>query len=549
MDYKIMLPQQVWQDYDVVLPTLEFHEGETELLEALTIKNCYFNAIGSSIDAVTVALKVYTPNKANGAAMLVVPEYEREADYNFILTMVEQGFVVFVPDISGVAMPATQFGGAYRYGFYGESAEHLHKVCPTAKDTCQYLYSVIVKRALYVIDNIFKHNMPLLVGLGSGVEVAMQVAGSTKNKISALVAINGSGYSEYIQHHKFGDSDELVIDNERMSWLAGVASVAYAKYIEVPTLFAIGSNSRSADIDRLSNLTALFPHDNVTLCTSVGTEEYINTATLSSIKAWLDMILQGASMPKIPDVNITVSSDGRTYVYAKYDNGYNIDKVSIYYSYGEYNHAVRDWFVANAETVSQTECLAQIAIKDVTKPLFAFADVHYENGLICSTTVDCMEMKGQSVIQSPLTISNIVCEPSFAKNCFVPLSSGVIAAAQDDLLVELESGVEGFSTGKWGIKTYNIGTHSSIFVENLLRIDLASESDIDVEIAVQCVYKGVIKNYHHQLSMQATNGYFKSVMLGANAFKDDTYMPLVSWFGVKSLSISGGVVLGSILFI
>ncbi len=200
MNYKIMLPHQVWQDYDVALPSLNYVEGEAETMGEYTIKNYNFNAIGSGEEAVTVALKVYTPTTQKGV-VLVVSEYEKQADINFINSLIHQGFAVYVPDLSGVATPATQFGTSYSYGNFSEANEHLHKVCPTAKDTCQYLYSVIVKRTLFVMETVFADTTPILMGLGSGVEVAMQVAGSTDNKISALIAINGSGFGEYILHH------------------------------------------------------------------------------------------------------------------------------------------------------------------------------------------------------------------------------------------------------------------------------------------------------------------------------------------------------------
>ncbi|MFI3228969.1 MAG: hypothetical protein R3Y23_02225 [Bacillota bacterium] len=549
MDYKIMLPHQVWEGYNVTDSELSFHEGDTTFDGAITTKNCYFTALGDGLDAVTVALKLFIPQEANGSTIVVVPEYSKPADANFVKKIAELGFVVIVPDISGVAMPATMFGESYSYGCYHEAGEHLTKVCPTAKDTCQYLYSVIVKRTIYVADCIFGYKKPILLGLGSGVEVAMQVAGSTENTISAIAAINGSGYGEYIKHHKYGGGQELVMDSERMSWLAGVASVAYAKYIEVPMLISIGSNSTKADIDRLSNLIALLPHNNVVLTTSAGTDDYILKPAADSVKAWLNMIAKGESMPTMPETNISVSKDGKTYAYVKFDNGYNIDNTTIYYSSGEYNHAVRDWFHTKVVTVSQNEVLGQVTITDEEAPLFVYADVCYSNGLICSTVVDFLDLSGQEVIQENRIITNIVFEPSFGVQCFVSECSGVARLENSLGLVELESGVTGITAGEWGIKTYNIGTHSAQFADNILRIDFATDVETDVILTVQRVVKGDIVSFSYTVNIPETNGYFKSVMLTASSFKDERYMSLEDWRDVKSLAISGGVIVGSIIFI
>ena len=75
-------------------------------------------------------------------------------DEKLIISLVRAGYAVVVPDLSGVGEFKTEFPESLEYGLYEKAGEHIKKVMPTAKETSQYLYTIIVRRALTFVKRV-----------------------------------------------------------------------------------------------------------------------------------------------------------------------------------------------------------------------------------------------------------------------------------------------------------------------------------------------------------------------------------------------------------
>ena len=142
MEYKVLLPQTIWQNHDpsagdFAAEIVEQDEGRARYL---------INAYPATGDTVRVSVRIFKPRGDVAGTLVVVPEYHRIPDRTFTERLVAEGFCVVLPDLSG--LDGTVFPPALEYGFYDRAGEHLQKVMPTALQTSQYLYTVILKRTL-----------------------------------------------------------------------------------------------------------------------------------------------------------------------------------------------------------------------------------------------------------------------------------------------------------------------------------------------------------------------------------------------------------------
>ncbi|MFA5449913.1 MAG: hypothetical protein WC292_05705 [Clostridia bacterium] len=549
MKHTILLPSAIWQGYDPDAEALEPQLLAEDKRENIHMQTYVVTALSEGDDKLLVAVKIYRPDSGVGQTILIVPEYHRPPSRELIFDLAKSGFTVVVPDLSGVAHPPTIFPKAYEYGNFDKAGDHIKRVTPTAKETSQYLYTIIIKRMLAFIKQSLPLNPIGLVGLGDAVEVAMQAAGSG-GKVGALACLNSAGYREYIRLNKYGGGKELVMDEERIAWLAGVASVAYAKYINVPTFIAIGTNSEKSDIDRVENLLALIPGDRTYTSFSPRTSDFLLPYTYRTFKLWLQKTLSGEAFPDCPRAMVRVNEEGKIYVDIDCDPSSMIEKVTVYYSYGEYNHEIRDWLKKEGISVSFNEFIATIEVSDPDAPLFVFAEVRYENGIALSSLPEYMELAGQPVKAKPIIKpSRIVFEPSNGKDVFVECYKGEVLM---DYALEIvaPNSAKGISSKIGSLKTYHIDRHLNIPSESLLQVELFSSEPREVTITLQNKVEDGIKKYAAVINITDTKGFFIGNKLKASDFKDERMMPLAAWSNIRSIEINGGdIIIGNILFI
>ncbi len=560
MEYKVLMPGAIWKDFDATADPLDAETLYTRRAPDGHVEEIWrFTAMAREDGKVRVIARVVRAgNKGeNSPVVLLVGEYHRPPDPDFALSLVKAGYTLVIPDISAVSKSErTMFPPSLSYGEYAKSGEHLYRITETAKDTCQYLYSVIVKRTEVFIKRNIGEGKLILMGMGDAVEVAMQVAGS--GGISdALACINGSGYKEYIKRNRYGSASEesLVMDEERMCWLTGIASVAYAKNVKIPTFIAIGSNAHNSDVDRLSNLCALLGSDSVRTVISPRAGDFMLPEAYESLILWLRSVAGSTvnELPELPELKIAVKEDGRPHLEAVCDPSSMIKRTTFYYATGSYNHEVRDWHELDGVSASYSEYIATIEDYDAEAPLFAFAEVEYENGMTLTSLVEYAELKGLNVRRSDRKKSGgivVVYRAGDEDNGFVADYDGAVLMDKNIKTVATPKGMEGVVAECGGLRTYHFFAGENAGSDKLVQIDLYAEKDTEVKVSVIGDTDDGAKIYTANITIGNTKGYFSDTKFALSDFKDDTLRAPSDWSGIRALSIRGeGLVIGSILFI
>lgn len=544
MSYKIMIPGAVWQDYDPKAEPLEIIKEESTVS-----KEVYrFTALSKGEEKVRVAVKVLLPVSDIAGVILIAHRYRSLPDEWILNNLTGSGYMVVLPDLTGISDPSTFYPKSYEYGYIDKAGDHIRKVMPTARETCQYLYTLILRRTAVFLKEKFDCEKYFVLGLGDAVEVAMQAAGLSSDVIG-LACVNGSGYSEYIRLNKYGARSELVMDDERMSWLSGVASVAYAKFIDTPVFVAIGTNSTISDIDRLPNLKALLPTDSFHTVYSAGAGDFIMPEAYTSFKLWLKALTSGLPLPECPEIDLRANDDGSLYVDVHCDPRSMIDGVDIYYSAGVYDHKLRCWQKVKGISIANGEYIAMPGIAEEDVPFFAYAEIRYVSGLTLSSLIGYAELGELKVRAKKEAGSRIVYQPTSEAGGFIDGYSGEVLPRNGLTFVQLPSGAKGI-TGRYGsLKTYLRTAMSGLSPDNLLHIDMCSDEAREVTVSVETVKGEGMRVYRAAVQLPSTKGLFSGVQLKLGDFKDDMRMPLQDW-NICSLKIAANnVVIGNILFI
>lgn len=541
----VMTPSAVWEGFDP-------NKGDfnTRLLEESEgLKRYLYSAINTSDGDVRIQVDFYTPSFDSKNTVLVVGPLEKKPQEDLIVKLVNKGYNVILPDYSGVFKGTkTRYPLSYEYGSFPSSGEHLKKVCPTAKETCFYLYTVVLRRLISFAESVLNVKDIVVMGITGGVEVALQLVGTDKRPIG-LICIAGAGYREYVNYPKYASSTELAIDKELMYWLTGVSGTAYAKHIKVPVMIAIGSNGSISDIDRLSNLLTIMNEAEVRITVSSGYMDNINKSALKTVFQWLDGTFLGSTPPELPTIKVGINSEGALYGKVATDGCIKIKTVRIYYSFNDNNHTTRFWQNVDADYIGDNEFLGKIKVVEGQEKLFVYGEVEYVNGLILDGVVNYTDLKDAKVnVQTVMPNPIIFQYPD--ENGFIELNDHAVIMSGNLCEGVLPIGLKGLYCATGGMVTYSIGRKSGYDSSRLLQIDSYSATGkYKLTVRAACAVGDKVTQYTVSRDIEARDTFF-SLRLSPSDFKDNLFQPMESWQGIKSLTIvERNVIIGKIMFI
>lgn len=545
-----MTPVQVWQGYNSE-EELELYRNKQIKENDYCISTYTFSALkteeGETLKAVVQVAQ--SAEKPSAKAVLIVQDYYSNVQPEVVRDLAGKGFVVVTPDCSGTGKEyKTEFPKSLEYGNIERAGQHIKKVSPTAKDTCQYLYSVITKRTITFINRELGIKDIIILGIGEGTEVAMQVAGSD-NRIKGLVCVNGAGYQEYLHINKFGNKTELEIDQQLMCWLTGVAAVAYAKHIDVPVMISISSNSRQADLDRLPNLLALLKEKSTSIVITPGSCNSISHYAYNTITVWMNEVFNNRALLQRPKISLNVSEDV-VYAQVDVDRKKDIEDVFVYYSVGEYDHLVRNWQKAECEAISKTQFITKLDITENIGPLFAFCDIIYKEGFSLSSLETYVELEDLDIKPVATASSRIVYDSSMGISSFTEESEKAILLQNGIRIEKTPIGLKGIMSEYGELISYDIGRYGQYNKGRILQIDAYSDKDKILTINLTVKKGDLVEEYVASSSIIAGSGAFTSHKFFPNEFKNKKMLSLDDWDSVKAIKISNSrIIIGKILFI
>ncbi len=540
-----MTPSTVWEGFDPKKCDLK-----PQLIEEKDNHKRYLYSAVNTVDGdVKIDAHFYTPSFDSKNTVLLVGPVEKRPQEDLIVKLVNKGYNVVVPDYSGVFKGTkTRYPLSYEYGSYPSAGEHLFKVSPTAKETCNYLYTVVLRRLLNLTETVLKDTDVIVMGITSGVEIALQLVGTDKRPIG-LVCIAGAGYREYVNHPKYASERELIIDQELMHWLTGVSGTAYAKHIKVPVMVAVGSNGTISDIDRLSNLLRLMSETDVRITIASGYMDNINKAALNTVFQWMDCTFLGSTPPELPTIKVGVNSEGALYCKVTTDGCIKIKATRIYYSFNDNNHTTRFWQNVDAEYIGNDEYLGKIEAVGDREKLFAYGEVEYANGLVLDGVVNYTDLKDANIKSQKSFVNPIVFQyPD--ENGFIELNDHAVIMSGNLCEGVLPIGLKGLYCATGGMVTYSIGRKSGFDPSRILQIDSYSpQKKYKLTVKASCAQDGKVTKYTASRDIEVSDTFF-SLRLKPSDFKDERFQPMEGWDGIKSLTIvERNVIIGKIMFI
>lgn len=553
MEYKIVTPQTLWKDFDPYALDLEISlisDGRSDHL----FSQYRFTALEQPDGKVRVAVEVLCPlEEVSNKTILVIGEYSKPTSRELLEDLVSNGYCVVSPDISGVSSFKTEFPESLSFGEYWIAGDRLNRIVTTPYETNQFLYSRIIKRTIAFIEKMKPDTELVILTLGDSSEIGMQVVG-TGTEVLGLALFNGSGYREYLSINRFGETSDLHLTEERMSWLSSAAAVAYAKNIIIPTLIAIGTNAKKTDIDRVRNLQGLFPENKITTIFSPGAGDFLDFPAYNSFKSWLSSVFNGYPVPLRPELKIRINEESKIYFDIDCDPSSIIDSVTVYYNSGEYNHTLRDWRKVKALSISYNEYIASPETYIETDPLFVFAEVKYTNGFVISSLVEHIELKDYDVCPAEDTGRSkkivVVYNTTEGIDKFVEEHNGQVLFGEGIFMTTTLSGAKGIASHTEGLKTYRFDTSGIEDNSKILQIDLCSPEGIVVEVILSCVFGKEVVEYKANKQLKSDNTLFIDYQFSIQDFKDNNMKSLINWSSVKALTIKGrNLVVGNILFI
>ena len=541
---ELMTTTQVWEGFDAT----ELELDSVLLSKKEDVSSYTYLAKRVSDGDVTIDIKVYSPNFESQNVVLLVGSYTKIPQKGIIDDLVKKGYIVCLPDFGGILEnTATVFPESLDYGYYAKAGNHANKMCLTPIETTQYLYAVIIRRAITFINKILNKEKIVIMGLSDGVEIAMQVAGEEK-RINGLVCINGASYLEYVKHNKY-DSEEMIMDDDMLSWLTGVSSTSYAKKIQVPVMFAIGSNGTLSDIDRLSNIFNIIQHNKIRAVISAKYIDNIDYRAYNSVVSFIKYCFVGSMPPEMPDIELDFNEDGTIYANVLIDNIIEAEKVRVFYSVGEYNHATRYWQVAAGESAGLKEYIAKLNVKLGDSPLFVFAEIQYKNGLLLSSLpyfhkLPLTNETNNSSISSPIVFyynSNI--------EEFTEVSSDEVILEGSVREGTLPIGLKGICCDNGSLISFAIGNKNKISKDKILQVDAYSDVE-DTMFSITAITSGENNEEFTAKVVLDCEDSFVSLKFDCSDFKNAKFMPLMTWSQMKGIRINNNkVVIGKIMFL
>jgi len=533
---EILTPSLLWADFDET-----FHGAVTEAETDGSFRR--FAAYLSDLD-VTVETDIFSPSRETGSAVLIVGDLNKKAQSEVIEKMVSKGFTVVLPDYSGVFNDTlTKFPPQYEYGYYNKSGDHLKKVCPTAKETCYFLYSRIIRKIISAVKNIKADCDVVLMGMGIGTEIALQTAG-TDERLKGLVLIGGAGYREYLDYPKFGSFKVLSVEGELVPWITAVSGTAYAKKINVPTVIAMGSNGKNSDIDRVSNIIKMIEAQ-TTFTVASGYRDNIDGERFETVLKWLETVFLDSLPPKNPSIKVGINEEGEIYGEISADDCIKIKEVRVKFSCGDNNHTTRFWeeipgeFIGDGSYIAKLDSCGKNAI-------FAYPEVEYVNGFILDGDVEYCNLAQKKGKRGKRMVNPIVFQyPD--ERAFVEIRDEPVIFESSLKEGVLPIGLKGITCKNGGMVTYSIGEKSGFDETRLLQIDTYSdEKSYYLKVSVQDTDN---REYVAVKEVECTDT-FSSLILNVNSFKDENLQPLEKWDNIKSFTVlTSGVIVGKIMFI
>lgn len=552
MENKILTPLQIWQDYDPQAAHLRISFTDFQKQNGRISFEAYFNGDDFDGNAPRIFVSGSYPAETSPKIIVYIKDGEgTPPPSNFVNAFIDRGFGFIQFDYNADNTDPTKRSRYPENIVYGEAAHsegHLSSAEPTAKDSCQYLWTTVTRRIVTLVRSLCPECKIILVGAREGADMLWQTAAMDK-RIDAAIAINNAGWREYDELFRFDENAEpLQMTDERERWFAGCASQTYARYVECPCLLVCGSNNPITSIDRAESTLTLVDNPRVYCSISPNTGLLLPQYSLSTQLNFVEYYDNKAPFLKKPPALELKTEDDNLVACLTVDAPLATKEIAVWYAFNELDSTIRNW---NKIILPQNGCKrCEIPVAENAQCAFAFANVEYDDGTVLSSYEDFFKIP-EAISRVLTRRTHIIYERKNGTGCFVADNSSHYLSCTAPFLKAGAYDILGVTCDNADITTYSVGEDKYIRTdESLLQFDAYSEVSTSVEVRV-CNKENGKKVFYTAVCTVGGDGEWTKCTLAPSSFKTQTLAPLKGWSNIKSLSFHkiNGVLFKNILWV
>ncbi len=353
-------------------------------------------------------------------AILIIPDYNSEPDINIINIYARLGYDVLMFDYKGESSSAENYThypsdvkyANLKYSFVEgnnrmHNIDYLNRCDVDARSTCWYEWCCVARYAVSYLKSRIETNKIGVLGIKSGAEIMWHLTAS-ESRINCAVALFGAGWRSYKNIRKYS-TDHFEVDDERMRFVAGVDSHAFAPYCRCPVALFTSSNCAEFDADRAHD-TILRVNKKVDsfFCLAPRMSEAVNINCTRNIELFFGVYLNGQRIQIASEPIINMSVEGeKIKLKVQTPSEPRAKNVDIYVCENQIVPSRRNWIkLEGVVKQSDTEFSAEYSLINGGEVLFTFAVVEYRNGITVSTPITFKKCPKTAVIKTNLLYSN-----------------------------------------------------------------------------------------------------------------------------------------------
>ncbi|MBO4263026.1 MAG: dienelactone hydrolase family protein [Clostridia bacterium] len=540
---KFLTPKSLWEDFDGSEPLKETKIDEMRY-NGIVYEKYYFSGRTTETDRVRIFGLYVSPEggKKNRDAVLYVPDVTEKVAYEVINEYVSMGFSVLTVDLYGKREGEenyTKYPEDVSYANYEERGRHCDFADLTAKETCEYEWTCVLRYALNFIRQKNADAKIGAVGVKMGGNLVWQLA-ATDDRLSCCAIMFGAGWSAYKGIFRYSEV-EIDMNEERRRFIAAVDAHAYAPYVKCPVLFLTSTNSEVYDFDRANDtLSRIKDGVEYRFNFAANYNRYLDEHCKRDLALFLKARL-GDGETVFPDAPEIELSQNGNYLTARlsFDASAPVSETKVFVSDGGLDPAHRDWESCDLLSSDGNSEKFGYVLRGGNGFAYAYAAVTYKSGWTASSKVAAIKITGITPKRSNLIYSGrdglegitFYDKNAEVKDVFVKREDFIVLTKGADDILGIYS--------KYGLITYRIGAAAGGFTENsMLKFDVFPFGFASIDLAFLKEEDGKIEKYLYSFELHAGNIWQnKTVKLGE--FKSADGMGIKKFDGVFALLIEG----------
>lgn len=540
---KFLTPISLWKAFDGSLPLKTTKISEVRFDNAV-YGEYYFSAQSTGGDRVRVFGLYVAPDDGQDVhnSILYVPDVTEKISYDIINEYVALGYAVLTVDLYGKREGAdnyTAYPEEVAFANYERRDKYINTVPESADMSCEYVWVSVLRYGINFLEQNNSGKKIGVVGVKDGANLAWQLA-AVDQRVACSVIMFGAGWSAYKGVFKYSD-DDIVMDEAKRRYIAGLDAHAYAPYVKCPLLFLTSTNSGEYDFDRACDTLARVPADiECRFNFAPGFGEFLDENCRNDMRLFLRKHLFGESFGDLESPELELQQSGK-YLTATVSFGGddNVSEIKTYINSGVVNPAHRNWDVC--ERVSEEKGKRTyghiLSVNDTN--VYAFCVVKYKNGWTVSSKVQLIHVDGITP-----KMSNLIYSGKNGLDGITFYSDGAdvtdVFVNKDDFIVleDCADGIKG-AYSKYGLITYKFGESSQFLNEDsMLKFDVFSAGFSVIRLTLMQEKQGGVKEYGFAFEVRSGKIWQNKVVKIVD-FKSQDGMSLKKYGGIYALRIEG----------